>query len=210
MCYSENVSLFTFIVGVMGSFLCYKKDDPNYKIIGVFFGFVILMQLLEYLLWKHQNCDTYNKSLSVIAMLINHLQPVVLFLAIFLINKNLIYKKEMVVMLFVYLCFVIPYSIQFLKGDLCTIKGQGNHLSWTWNKLNYAKIVYIVFLISFIVFGLLGFPNKSQGKLFSIISVVSFLISYFIYKDVQSVGSMWCFFAAFAPIFYIFLNKKVV
>ena len=64
MCFSKEVSLATFIIGVLGGFLCYSVNSPDYKIIGLFFGFVSLMQGIEYLLWCHQTCDTYNKILT--------------------------------------------------------------------------------------------------------------------------------------------------
>jgi hypothetical protein len=204
MCYSANVSLFTFIVGMISSIACFQIKDKNYKIIGVFFGFVICMQLIEYLLWNHQKCDNYNKTLSILGMILNHLQPIVLFFVIKHYNKK---AEKLWPMLLLYLCFIIPYSIQFLKSkDLCTIKGKGGHLSWNWNKLPYAGIVYIAFLMSMVIFSIYGFPSMSQGILFSIISVLSFIFSVLIYKNVETVGAMWCFFAVFAPVFYILLN----
>lgn len=199
MCFSKEVSLVTLILGLFTSYLCYSVNTPEYKIIGLFFAFVILMQGVDYLLWTHQQCDDLNKNISTVGMLLNHLQPVVLF-----ILKNIYLKtsKVEVFVLVVYLLFIIPYSLQFIKDKKCTEKSKNNHLLWKWNELNNAEITYIVFLFTLVI---LGTFNKS----FSLIIFLSFFISYFIYNN-ETVGNMWCFFAVFAPLFFYILAKTKV
>ena len=80
MCFSKEVSLVTFILGLFTSYLCYSVNTPEYKIIGLFFAFVILMQGIDYLLWEHQQCDDLNKNISTTGMLLNNLQPIILFI----------------------------------------------------------------------------------------------------------------------------------
>ena len=200
MCFSKEVSLVTLILGLFTSYLCYSVNTPKYKIIGLFFAFVILMQGIDYLLWTHQQCDNLNKNISTVGMLLNHLQPVVLF-----ILKNIYLKtsKFEVFVLVVYLLFIIPYSLQFIKDKKCTEKNKNNHLLWKWNGLNNAEITYIVFLFTLVI---LGTFNKS----FSLIIFLSFFTSYFIYNNETVVGNMWCFFAVFAPLFFYILAKTKV
>ena len=200
MCFSKEVSLVTFILGLFTSYLCYSVNTPEYKIIGLFFAFVILMQGIDYLLWEHQQCDDLNKNISTTGMLLNHLQPIILFI---LKNVYLKTSKVEVFVLIVYLMFIIPYSLQFIKDKKCTEKSKNNHLLWKWNGLDYAEIVYIIFLITLVIL-------SSFNKSFSLIIFLSFFLSYFIYHNETVVGNMWCFFAVFAPLFFYILAKTKV
>ena len=200
MCFSIEVSLVTFILGLFTSYLCYSVNTPEYKIIGLFFAFVILMQGIDYLLWEHQQCDDLNKNISTTGMLLNHLQPIILFI---LKNVYLKTSKVEVFVLIVYLLFIIPYSLQFIKDKKCTEKSKNNHLLWKWNGLDYAEIVYIIFLITLVIL-------SSFNKSFSLIIFLSFFLSYFIYHNETVVGNMWCFFAVFAPLFFYILAKTKV
>jgi len=203
MCYSEKVSLYTFITGIIGSALCFSVGTVEYKIVGMFFAFVILMQLIEYLLWKHQICDSYNTNLSRTAMILNHLQPIILFLAILLFNKV---DKKMISLLIIYTISISIYSFGFLKKGKCTVKNDNSsHLKWEWNNLKYNKLIYCLFLICFVLFGLWGFPTKKSALLFSSLCFFSFVLSKLIYGNQEAVGAMWCFFAAFTPILYLIL-----
>jgi hypothetical protein len=206
MCFSKEVSLFTFIFGVFSGLLCYSTNLPDYKIIGIFFAFISLMQGIEYLLWSHQLCDNYNKFLSYMGMLLNHLQPLVLLLLIYFYSRDNFnkYKSILLLLISIYLILIIIYSYKF-KNE-CTIKNQNNNLYWKWNDMDNKFIVYLVFLICLISFGFV-FPNKNIGIAFSVYTLLTYLVSFFIYYNTKVIGSMWCFFAVFAPmLFYIFKN----
>lgn len=208
MCFSADVSLGTFISGVIFSILCYRLGTPESKIIGLFFGFVIFMQLIEFLLWKHQKCDDYNKKLTLAGMILNHLQPIVLFLVIILFNKNIHNKNFniMLILTLIYTLSIFAYSLQF-KNE-CTYKSNPNnsHLIWKWNSMKYSTIMYILFLISMLVITYLGMP--SHKVIFTLVVFITFLISKIIYSKDHVTGALWCFFAAFAPMVY-YLSQKI-
>jgi hypothetical protein len=208
MCFSADVSLGTFISGIVFSVLCFSLGTAEAKIIGVFFGFVIFMQLIEYLLWKHQYCDQYNKNLTIAGMILNHLQPVVLFLAVILFNKNIPSNnlKIMTLAVIIYAIAIIPYSLQFDK--FCTQKGKesNNHLVWKWNNMDRAEITYSIFLISMMVITFFGMP--SHKVIHTLITLLTFIISAVIYGKQQVAGALWCFIAAFAPLAY-FITQKI-
>ena len=196
MCFSKNVSLFTFLTGIIGGLLCYQINTPDYKIIGLFFMFVSLMQGIEYLLWSHQTCDKYNKLISNLGMILNHLQPVILCILLFIyskekFNKN---KKLILTLITVYIVFIIPYSLKF--KNQCTMKDTNNHLDWKWNHMDNGIIVYFLFLLCLVVFGYI------LGKSFSLFALLSYSISYFIYSQEHITGSIWCMFSAFGPLLY--------
>ena len=206
MCFSKNVSMFTLLTGILGGALCYSTGLPDYKIIGLFFAFVSLMQGIEYLLWKHQECDDYNKFLSYMGMLLNHLQPIILFILIYIYSKEKFEKnkKLLLTLITIYIIVITFYSLKF-KNE-CTMKDNKEHLNWEWNNKENKEIVYFIFLICIVSF---GFFLPNNGKSFSLAIMLSYLISYFIYHDKNIVGSMWCFISVFAPLLY-YLKFKLL
>jgi hypothetical protein len=57
---------------------------------------------------------------------------------------------------------------------------------------------------------IIGTPNKKYGKILAGITFISYIVSFYIYKDQQVVGSMWCLFASFTPVIWFFLRKKQI
>ena len=210
MCFSSELSILSFIVGLTGSILCISLGKITDKIIGYFLAFVSLMQEIEFLLWNHQICDSYNKVISFIGMLLNHLQPIVLGLLIFIFNTKIETKKLYLIfgLLCFYIIIIIPYSIQFItnKNLYCTLKGINKpHLLWKWNNLNYALFAYCTFSIILYLTLLLGIPNILYGLCIAFIGFTIHLISLIIYPTKYS-GAIWCFFTAFLPLIYYIIR----
>jgi len=200
MCFSAEMSLFSFVVGFVGSVLVALYPSPLYRFSGLFLGFVSIMQLIEYLLWKHQICDTYHKALSVTGMVLNHLQPVVFGLLAWLIfQKN---GASITAILAVYLCVIIPYSLQYL-GDQnlqCTLTRCDNpHLVWNWNNIKYADFAYTIFMLTLVSISIVGITPLTDGMLVACVSLLTFGVSFIIYGR-QVLGALWCFWTAFIPV----------
>jgi hypothetical protein len=196
MCFSEKASLIALVAGLSSSLACYSVGKPEYKIVGLFFAFVTLMQLVDYLLWKHQVCDAYNKMVSFVGMILNHLQPVVLFTLLWYFNKPTDIR-----VLVVYLFFIIPYSFRKLG---CTLKGSDSHMWWSWNTDNnelYKQIVYGVFILSLALMA-----YKGLGRIEGLYIVLTFAITNMVYNQEYSVGSLWCFFVVISPLVYMLKN----
>ena len=118
MCYSAEVSLITFIIGFGFSILLTTRTHKYHKLLGYFLGFVALMQFIEFLLWRHQICDTYHKSLSVLGMILNHAQPVILaVVTAYIYRKNI---TALVIITLIYLVVIIPYSAQYTSKLHCS------------------------------------------------------------------------------------------
>lgn len=206
MCFSENASIVSLMTGLIGAILCISLGGITDKIVGFFLGFVALMQGIEYLLWKHQKCDDYNRSVSLLGMLFNHLQPIVLGLVIININTELkeTYKNLIIIIMILYLCFIIPYSIQFIDKDeeQCTIKNEETkHLLWNWNLQNCNYIIYLIFLFTLCVLSLLGFPTLESKIMGTVTTIVTFTSSLILYPN-DHVGALWCYYTAYLPIIY--------
>jgi len=215
MCFSANVSLLTFAIGIIGSIMCINLGSQMDKMVGYFIGFVSLMQGVEYLLWRHQKCDLYNNTISMIGMILNHLQPIVLAIVILYFNTKLasINKNIIILIILLYTLIIIPYSIQYFyhPNYQCVLKGTTNpHLIWKWNKMKYSQVVYTIFFIVFCSLFLLGLPTLNNGLFACFLAIFTYGTSAIIYPQ-GPVGALWCFYVIFIPIlYYLFkvLTKK--
>jgi len=220
MCFSEEVSLFSFIIGIVGSALCISLGETLDKIVGWGLGFVSLMQGIEFLLWRHQKCDWWNRILSLFGMLFNHLQPLVFVIIVSAFNPFITKTDRTIILtiLGIYLIAIIPYSIPFITDPTlqCTLKfknakfaqgqGQGQgHLLWEWNNMKYSTLVYSLFLLSFCITFIFGFPNRINGWIAAFVAVIIFTLSRYLYPTIYN-GTLWCFFTAFLPIIYYFVR----
>lgn len=209
MCYSSNASIMSFLFGIIGSILVFTLGSVSNKIIGGFIGFVSLMQLIEYLLWNHQICDNYNKFLSILGMILNHMQPVVLGILILLFNKSIpLYNYNIILLvLFIYLIIIIPYSLQFnSKYNLQYTLKSMKHLKWNWNLMKYSNIIYIIFLLAMMLLFIYGLPSKKLGVIAGLAAFITFLTSFIIYPQ-EFIGVLWCFYITFIPIIYYLFYK---
>jgi hypothetical protein len=209
MCFSPLASLSTFLLGIIGGILCLTLGTSTDTLVGLFFGFVSSMQGIEFALWENQECNIMNKFFSILGMILNHLQPIILGILILLLNNELsnIKKQIIIISTIIYAITITVYSVQFFNDDDgCTLKNEYNHLEWDWNGMKYRDIVYIMFLFMLIILFYIGTPDKNAGILLAAISLISYLTSYFIYIDKKVVGSLWCLFASFTPILWYIYN----
>jgi hypothetical protein len=213
MCYSAPVSLATFLAGTGFSALLYTLQQPIYRLYGLFFGFVSLMQGIEFLLWRHQECDTVHKTLSIAGMVLNHLQPLVLIALTYAIFRR--NGVAMLVLAALYAAVIVPYSAQYFRADRlqCTVPAEapyGNpHLIWNWNILPYSRPVYLVFLATFALTALLGIGPTGSGVAFAIGSLVTYATSSLLYPR-AAVGALWCFWIALIPMLMYFTSGVTI
>ena len=174
-------------------------------------GFVALMQGIEYILWKNQECNRSNKLVSIVGMWLNHLQPLVLGALILGLSPRSTYTTWIQWIMVLYTAIIVPYSLQFQdKANLqCTTQKPGDpHLIWNWSNMSYSTAVYTLFLITMSLIAILGMPTLTQGIVFASIAVITlFLSGVFFYKR-PVVGAMWCFFAVFLPAIYYILRRN--
>jgi len=204
MCFNAEVSISTYILGLIGSFILYKKGYPKEAIL---YFFVIQMQLIEYFLWKNQTCNSFNKFITKIGIILNHLQPIILYLLIKYFNdgQSFILPKWLDLFMVIFVIMTIYYTKYVMNDDCSLITVESNpHIEWLWNNKNYGGIYYLLFILIVV---LLTYYGLSNGKLHSAIILIGYVISYLIYNKKKSVGSIWCFYAAFAPWLLTFLYK---
>jgi hypothetical protein len=202
MCFNANVSIATYVIGMIGCFVLYRdKYIPE----AIFLALVIQMQLVEYFIWRNQPCNIesnktgveVNKMATRMGIIINHLQPFVLWLAIVMLSPMAL-PNWMHYLIVLYALMAIYYTNGVLNTLECTTVSAKSapHLHWKWNEGTFNVPFYSTYLALFV---LLSFYGLKHGEVSAFVSLVSYLVSYMIYKDTHAFGSVWCFSAAFAP-----------
>jgi hypothetical protein len=197
MCFNQPVSIATYMVGMIGSIQLFQRGRiPE----AIFFALVIQMQLIEFFLWSNQPCTIphiANTRATQIGIILNHIQPFVLWFAILGYSSMELPTFVNVFMIGLSL-FTIHYTIGVYRTTKCTtVTPESNpHLHWKWNEGNNSTIYYALFVLALVMLFAYGVPN---GKFTASLVVISYGISYYIYRDRHSVGALWCFAAAFAP-----------
>jgi predicted neutral ceramidase superfamily lipid hydrolase len=180
MCFNAPVSLITFIIVIIGSirlFLLGHKPE------AIFLGWTCFMQLIEFFLWRNQSCNNINKRMTYLGMIINHLEPIVLWLAILYYNKKLPVEVNISMIIFLILMMLYTKNILNNKKEYeCTeVTEESNpHLHWKWNYGDYYMIFYIYFIICLMILSIYGL---NKGYISALVSLISFTISYFIYNN---------------------------
>ena len=197
MCWNASVSLNTFLFSSFvliliiynNSFTKYKIQELNSIWIYLFFLSFILMQLIEYFIWKNINNKFYNRVFSICATLLLIIQPIVSIMILSDIPlRNLL--------LISYLLIAIPFSIyQFYTKDIHSVVSKNGHLNWLFFDMSH--LMFIVWLF-FFLFSFV-YEKKYSGFLFGIITL---LISYINYNENNTLGSMWCWIVNSVMIYY--------
>ena len=219
MCFSEKQSKIAFFTNIITCVILYfyPTKDPTKsktnKILALFFGFVGFMQVFDWIFWKNQDMsdpkqEKTNYLFTRIAMIFNHLQPIVLGLLVYIYLGKLgkISKK----LLGLYIPLITIYSMQVFQSDKMEhtitkeIESKRKTLDWKWNSMKYSLLVYAVFLACLTVTGYenLQYPTNI---IFSFISVFSFVFSLYAFKS-QTTGRFWCKTSAFIPLIFLLQN----
>ena len=110
MCWNKEVSLNTFLFSSFvyllilynNKYTFYKIPDFNRFWICAFVGVVILMQLVEYFIWRNIDNIFYNKLFTICAMIVLFVQPITTIM-------NITDNKTKQMMLWSYLGIIIPF-----------------------------------------------------------------------------------------------------
>ena len=180
------------------------------------------MQFIEYLLWIYNDCDNdINLIITRIGIVFTYTQPIFLYYIIKYYNNNHLNKNEnqkiIDIIISIYIILLIIYLIHNKEGfNKCTIGiPDKKELQWYIHYADYENF-YIYFYVYFaFTLSILCYYGLEKYKyLNSIIILIIYLISYYKYKNIKSVGTVWCFIASFTPlilniIYYIDEKNKI-
>ena len=208
MCITKEVSLSVFIICSLSCIYLYQRNLPNDRWVAILYGYIGIMQLLEYFMWKDQECSGLNQKATKIAFYILVFQPIISFLVAYIMTNgklpNWLYMITMI-----YIIYVIS-KISFKdKDNKCTkpCDGADFGLSWSFMMDPHEPILWIIFFIALTSPQLL---MKKSGKIYFILNLIIWLLSGMIgsYRcqgiiDIP-VGSFWCLIAFLMPLFKIY------
>jgi len=203
MCWNKEISLNTFLFSSFVLLLIiYNNEYTQYKInelnnvwMYLFFVSFILMQLIEYFIWKNIDNKFYNKIFTISAVLLLFLQPI----ATNMLISDIILQRSL---LFLYLVFAIPFIIYRIQTkNINSSVSKLGHLQWNIifdiKNNNIDKLLLILWFIFFLF--PLFYQRNPCGFLFGFITLS--IITYNYYKD-NTIGSMWCWVVNSIMIYY--------
>ena len=209
MCFNYKVSLFTFAIGTIFSFLLIYYGNKKYalenKISGIFLIFISAIQFMDFLFWIDiKNKLGINKITTILGPILNVSQPLILYLIKYYYQRPDVlsmtnYNLPVAIINLLYFIFFIKGYITFLENDTLVTGTKNGHLNWPWMKYSNAPLYLIVFAIN--MFYLFNFKY----------ALVFFVITYFfLYLSAKyfyySIGELWCFFGSFIPLIMFFLS----
>lgn len=204
MCISAETSMTTFVVSIVSSLALIVYGNPKYKsenlVVGIFFIYVVFMQLLEYLIWNDlDNRRGWNQIASTIAPLFIMFQPMFLFLCkmFFMGYENI----RLLVLNIGYIVCEMYYMIPYYQNEKRNTKVDNGHLNWGWNKYFSP---FFVFIISVNIFA--GFPFY-YALLFFMSGFIMYMGSYKISSITYH--SLWCWLVGFIPLIMLLSSRFV-
>ena len=161
------------------------------------------MQFIEFLIWSDINCINYlNNLASIIGPLLNHIQPVIIFILLYIyVKPKIIIPINIIIIInILYVLYIIYKYIYYIqnKNNLCIKQNDEGHLSWSWNKSNL--FYFILVFINIINY----FHNKNIIITF-ILSLILLFISIFNFK--KNIGEIWCLIVSGIPLSIFIIQK---
>jgi hypothetical protein len=207
MCWNQYVSLNTFVFSVFvliliwfnNKYTQYKTPLFNNKFTYFFFLSFMLMQLIEFFIWRNLNDKFLNHILSIIGMILVIIQPIASLLI--LDDKMLSYK-----LIAIYSLFSFSFLIYQINDHKFTSEiAKNGHLKWNWNDLSgYKAILYLLWL------GLLYYSLIVSKNYLPLIYVsILLIISYYTHYNDGTAGSLWCW-SINSIMFYYLLNLIII
>lgn len=189
MCWNKDVSLNTFLFsGFILLLVIYNDKYTQYKTWKsdnlwryIFFASFIIMQLIEYFIWRNIDNPFYNNVFSIIASIVVALQPAA---SLMLLSSTDLRN----IMLGTYSSLAIPYIVYKLfvaRTDPYSEISKQGHLRWRF--LDTTPIIPVVWF-SFFLFSFIY--EKMWGGI--VFGMMALALSYYNYKTDQSMFSMWC------------------
>ena len=206
MCYDLQTSLIALIINIVASIVLFtvaskQKTNNQLKAVALFFLFTGFMQFWDAVFWTYDATTKVNVYATKMAMIWNHLEPVVLALLIYLFMGKL--TMPSMIVLAVYVVAIVAYSARGWNQLGGTEPSKETHgtLYWRWNYMEGKFIVYGLFVVCLLVLVQQHFTGWVRWL------NIAFLMGTFffsLYKyNLKAGGRFWCYFAAFCPIFFL-------
>jgi hypothetical protein len=187
MCHNSQVSLLTFIIGVVVTYTLFKRNKPYDKVIGVFILFYSFIQFCEFLMWKSLEGEKYGfKSPEELNLFATKMAYVNLYAHSAVVGYMLYIETKKSI----YLLGTLPLLyglVNFPKIDKIgkpNEKSKG-HLFWNMDLNFYIPVSLLIFYF---------FYNIPELRTMSLYFLVLYIISFT--TSGKGSASNWCFISA--------------
>ena len=199
MCWNAEVSLNTFLFssGVLG-LIAYNNAYTKYKIpefsnvwVYVFFMSFILMQLIEFFIWRNVKNSYYNSIFTFMALILLFFQPMA---SIMVMNNSRIKK----ILILSYLILMSPKIYKsFTNPFPLSTTTKMRHLNWNLAEIPSDNITvfiwYSFFLLPFL------FSKHYSAFLFGTLTLILIIYQY---RNDKSISSNWCYIVNSIMVYY--------
>jgi hypothetical protein len=191
MCWNQYVSINTFAFGIFGLLLFafnntysqYRLPAFNNPYTYLFMLSIILMQLVEFFLWRNLKNKSINRIISTMGLLLIFLQPA----ASILLIRELGLRNKLLALYGVLASVVFVYNLA--TSDIHTTVSPCKHLSWNW--VSYGSpLADVLVKLGYLVF--LFFPLMYNKYYLSLIFLAVYMGFIYYYNKTGSAGSLWC------------------
>jgi len=145
MCYSAEVSLATFLFVEVISIFLWLRNRRIDRAMSLILTILVFMQLLEYLIWTHLECDSVNKTVSSIIPYYLQLQPALIAAVLYIMNAGTGTLYPVIIILSAGI-----FLLRSPNNSRCTGVGECGHLDWSYEgslvgqALYYATLIYVL------------------------------------------------------------------
>ena len=210
MCISERVSLGVFSICMVSCYYLFQRNKPNDKWIAILFIYLGSIQLLEYFMWRDQECNGLNQRMTTMGFWHNILQPLISLMIAYHFTNGKIHIGIYIIFVF-YMIFSFPKIWNSKKEGQCSKPCSNDTvgLSWQHTKTGNETFVWSLFCVA-LVAPLLAMKNN--GRIYSLLIIGTYIMAHFISvsrcpnNDIPPNGSWWCLLAALLPLLAIKIN----
>lgn len=206
MCYSDESSQISFIIGSLGSIYLLNSKEHALKHAGMFLFAVVFMQLLEYIMWIDQECGKLNAFASKMVYPVLIIQMMTIFLGAYLFKTTIIHDKVLVGVIAFSFYMTLKTIYQNFTNDSiiwCSKPNENSALQWA----NFENVTMGETLMYYSLFLITPFlmKNKKYGFTLLIGGLITFISTR--YENPNINNSRWCFFSAFIPLILILVKN---
>ena len=200
MCFNANISITTFLIGIVSIIIGLINKTITYSF-GIFYFSIVFMQFIEFLIWIYLDNKKINKILSILAYILLNLQ---VFATIFLLYP---YNKILFIILFVILIIRIIILLIIKNYDTIFFRTNKNKitkaLDWKFiiynnNLFYFYFFIYVIFHTAIILLLYNYINNNKYYKLllfiYIIINIIAITYAYIYYYKYNNASSIYCIF----------------
>ncbi len=193
MCWNADISINTFLFGCLALvFIYFTNTYTRYKSVAyerpiayLASLLFILMQLLEYFIWKHIKHPKTNTFLSKLGLLLIVSQ---IYCLIFFAEP--VYQSILLAA-FTLFCFTVyVYKSLYNPFVFKTTVSPNGHLSWEWLRTEGTERVFLWIILSFYLIPWLLAKRTPYIPL--LIGGILCMIAYVLRQKENTHGSLWC------------------